>query len=149
MDWGRRARGGEGRSGPSLTRLQAPRLQVGSGGERGDGGSQGKGAKQGMAGLLGGRKQGPNVPTAISCHSHLLLPSPLGAKGGGGGSPIYPFTPISSSPPSSPPSLPHLLLRMHTLALLEFDRDRKSMSVLCKPQAGGPNILLVKVSDGP
>lgn len=30
------------------------------------------------------------------------------------------------------------------MALLEFDRDRKSMSVLCKPDTGGNNVLLVK-----
>lgn len=34
--------------------------------------------------------------------------------------------------------------RYKKLALLEFDRERKSSSVVCKPVAGGANVLLVK-----
>mmetsp|Transcript_20295 Transcript_20295/g.44334 ORF Transcript_20295/g.44334 Transcript_20295/m.44334 type:complete len:1049 (-) Transcript_20295:1149-4295(-) len=34
--------------------------------------------------------------------------------------------------------------KLPVVALLEFDRDRKSMSVICKPAAGGSNILLCK-----
>lgn len=33
---------------------------------------------------------------------------------------------------------------MKQVALLEFDRDRKSMSVIAKPASGGSNVLLVK-----